>query len=119
MLFLPYNKKYKERARGLRKNMTQEERKIWYLFLKNHNQRFLRQKAIENYIVDFYCPNKKIIIELDGSQHYTTEGLEYDKIRTDLLKTYNLKVIRFSNLEINKQFKEVCELIDNELNKRC
>ena len=97
--------------------MTQEERKLWYLFLKNNEHRFLRQKIIDNYIVDFYCPNKKIIIELDGSQHYTVNGLEYDKIRTELLNAYGLKVIRFSNYEINYKFKEVCELIEYELNK--
>ena len=113
---LPYNRNYKERARELRKNMTQEERKLWYVFLKNHKERFLRQKSIDNYIVDFYCPNKKLVIELDGSQHYTKEGVEYDQIRTELLNTYNIKVIRFSNLEINKHFKEVCEQINNELN---
>lgn len=116
-MYIPYNKNYKERARNLRKNMTQEERKLWYLYLKNNKYRFLRQKTIENYIVDFYCPNKKIVIELDGSQHYTTDGLEYDKIRTELLNAYNLKVIRFSNYEINYKFKEVCELIENEMMK--
>ena len=116
-MYIPYNKKYNERAKILRKDMTQEERKLWYMFLKNHTERFLRQKVIDNYIVDFYCPKKKLIIELDGSQHYTTEGIEYDKIRTELLNSYNLKVIRFSNLEINRQFKEVCELINCNLYK--
>ena len=95
--------------------MTEEERKLWYLFLKNHPQRILRQKIIENYIVDFYCPKKKLVIELDGNQHYTVEGLQYDKIRTDVLNAYNLKVIRFTNLEIMRSFKEVCEYINNEL----
>lgn len=117
-MYIPYNKNYKERARNLRKNMTQEERKLWYLYLKNNKHRFLRQKIIENYIVDFYCPDKKIVIELDGSQHYTTDGLEYDKIRTELLNAYNVRVIRFSNHEINYKFKEVCELIEYELNKK-
>ena len=117
-MYLPYNKKYNLRAKILRKDMTQEERKLWYLFLKNHKERFLRQKIIGNYIVDFYCTNKKLIIELDGSQHYTTEGIEYDKIRTEILNVYDLEVIRFSNLEINKKFKEVCEYINYNLYKR-
>jgi very-short-patch-repair endonuclease len=95
--------------------MTQAERKLWYLFLNNYSKRILRQKIIGNYIADFYCPEKKIIIELDGSQHYTVDGLKYDKIRTDILKTYNLDIIRFSNLEILHNFKEVCEYLKNRL----
>ena len=114
-MYIKYNKKYKERARILRRNMTQEERKLWHLFLKNHKERFLRQKVIDNYIVDFYCPNKKIVIELDGSQHYTDSGQQYDSIRTKLLNEYNLEILRFSNYEINYQFKEVCELIEYKL----
>ena len=116
-MYIPYNKKYKERAKKLRKEMTQEERKLWYMFLKKHSERFLRQKVIDNYIVDFYCPKKRLVIEIDGSQHYTIEGKKYDKIRTELLNAYNLKVIKFSNLEINKQFQEVCELINYNLYK--
>jgi len=109
------NNKYKERARLLRKNMTQEERKIWYLFLRKNKYRFLRQKIINNYILDFYCPKQKLAVEIDGWQHYTTEGTEYDKIRTNILNAHGIKVIRFSNYEINYKFKEVCEFIDNEL----
>ncbi len=116
-MYIKYNKKYNQRARNLRKNMTQEERKLWYLFLKNHKERFLRQKIIDNYIVDFYCPNKKTIIELDGSQHYTIDGQEYDEIRTDILNAYELEVLRFSNYEINNQFKNVCEYINYNLYK--
>ena len=115
-MYLPYNMNFKERARELRKNMTPEERKLWYMFLKNNKYRFLRQKILDNYIVDFYCPSKKIVIELDGSQHYTIDGLEYDKIRSDLLNAYNIKVLRYSNLEINQQFKIVCKSIESELN---
>ena len=114
-MYIPYNKKFISRARVLRTEMTKEERKLWYLFLKHYPKRILRQKIIENYIVDFYCPEKKLVIELDGNQHYTLDGLEYDKIRTDVLKEYNLNVIRFTNLEIIRNFKEVCECIDNEL----
>lgn len=111
-MYINYNKSYKELARNLRKNMTQEERKLWYLFLRNNKIRFLRQKIIDNYIVDFYCPNKKLIIELDGSQHYTTKGLLYDQIRTEILKKYNLQILRFSNYDINHNFNEVCEYIE-------
>ena len=116
-MYIPYNKKYNERARALRKNMTQEERKLWYLFLKYHKERFLRQKIIDNYIADFYCPNKRLIIEIDGSQHYTIEGMEYDIVRTEILNSYKIRVIRFSNNDINKRFKEVCEFINYNLYK--
>lgn len=97
--------------------MTDAERKLWYTYLKNNKERFLRQKVIDNYIVDFYCPRKKLVIELDGSQHYSDSGMKYDKIRSEILEKYHLKVIRFSNYEINKYFKEVCEVIENEINR--
>ena len=116
-MYIPYNYQYKEKARELRKNMTREERKLWYLYLKDNKYRFLRQKIIDNYIVDFYCPNKKIVIELDGSQHYTVKGLKYDEIRTEVLNKYDLTVMRFSNYEINYKFKAVCEHIEYELEK--
>ena len=114
-MYIPYNKNFISRARVLRKEMTEEERKLWHLFLKNHPKRILRQKIIGNYIVDFYCPEKKLVIELDGSQHYTIEGMAYNKIRTDVLDAHNLNVIRFTNLEINNNFKEVCEHLNNKL----
>lgn len=103
-MYIKYNKKYIERARKLRNNSTPEERKLWYDFLSKNIYRFTRQKIIDNYIVDFYCPKKRLVIELDGDQHYTVDGKEYDEIRTELLNAYNLKVIRFKNNEIRKNF---------------
>lgn len=114
-MFLPYNKKNQLKARNLRNNMTKEEKELWYKFLKRHSYRFLRQKIIENYIVDFYCPKARLVIELDGNQHYTKDGLEYDYIRTDLLNAYGLKVIRFKNDEINNNFIYVCDKINSSL----
>ncbi len=111
-LYIPYNKNLIPRARKLRNNLTPEERKLWYQYLAKYPKRFLRQKIIENYIVDFYCPEKKIVIEVDGSQHYTEEAIEYDKTRTNILKGYNIKVVRISNYEVNNKFNEVCEFID-------
>ena len=99
-------------ARTLRKNMTKEERHIWYDFLKTYPVRFLRQKVIDNYIVDFYCHSARLIIELDGSQHYEEKGLLKDKIRTDRIEQRNLTVIRIPNNEVNKNFEEVCRYID-------
>ncbi len=99
-------------ARALRKNMTKEERHLWYDFLKSYAVRFLRQKVIDNYVVDFYCHSAGLIIELDGSQHYEEKGLLKDKIRTERIEQRNLTVIRIPNNEVNRNFEEVCQYID-------
>ena len=96
----------------LRKNMTPEERHLWYDFLKTYPIRFNRQKIINKYIVDFYCAKAKLIIELDGSQHYEYIGIEKDVERTKFLKQYGFKVIRISNNEVKQNFRGVCEYID-------
>ena len=100
-------------AKELRKNMTKEERHLWYDFLKNYPVRFLRQKVIDNYIVDFYCHSARLIIELDGTQHYEEKGLLKDKIRTEIIEQRNLTVIRIPNNEVNRNFEGVCMYIDN------
>lgn len=107
-----HNPKLTENAKSLRKNMTKEERHLWYDFLKNYNIRFLRQKVIDNYIVDFYCSKAKLVIELDGSQHYETNGMLKDKIRTEKIEKHGLTVLRIPNNEINNNFDGVCEYID-------
>ena len=114
-IYIPYNKNLIQKARNLRNNATPEENKLWYQYLAKSPIRFIRQKPIDNYILDFYCPKKKIGIEVDGSQHYTKEGIEYDRIRTEILNAYKIKIIRFTNKEIRKNFKEVCEYIDTVL----
>ena len=93
--------------------MTKEERHLWYDFLKRYPVRFLRQKVIDNYIVDFYCHSARLIIELDGSQHYEEKGLLKDKIRTEIIEQRNLTVIRIPNNEVNRNFEGVCRYIDN------
>ena len=108
-----HNKQLLSIARTLRKNMTQEERKLWYDFLRTYPVRFLRQKILGNYIADFYCAKAKIVIELDGSGHYTEAGEEYDARRTIFLEGYGLDVIRIPNTEIHNNFVGVCEYIDN------
>ena len=100
-------------AKELRKNMTREERHLWYDFLKNYPVRFLRQKVIDNYIVDFYCSTVKLAVELDGSQHYEDDGLQKDKIRTENIEKRDITVIRIPNNEVMKNFDGVCEYIDN------
>ena len=110
---LPYNKKLKSRTQELRRNATPEENKLWYKFLRKHDCRFTRQKPIDCYIVDFLCQSKKLVIEVDGSQHYTDEGLEYDHIRTELLESLGLHVMRFTNEDINTDFDRVCAAIQD------
>ena len=107
-----HNSNLTQNAKTLRKNMTKEERHLWYDFLKDYPVRFLRQKVIDQYIVDFYCHEARLIIELDGSQHYQGEGQKKDAIRTEQLELRNLTVIRIPNSEINQDFKGVCEYID-------
>ena len=98
--------------------MTPWERKLWYCFLKDYPIRFQRQKCIDNYIVDFYCFRAKLVIELDGSGHYTPISQERDKQRTQCIEKDGLTVLRFCNLDIDKNFYGDCSVIDNEVNKR-
>ena len=99
-------------AKMLRNNMTKEEKHLWYDYLRTYPVRFSRQKVLGKYIADFYSAEAKMIIELDGSQHYTTEGKEEDKERTDFLEKYGLKIIRISNMDVNRNFEGVCVYID-------
>lgn len=115
---LPYKHHLIPRARELRKQATKEENHLWYDFLRHYPVRFQRQKAIGGFIADFYCHAAKLIIEIDGSQHYTEQGLAYDKERSALLQSYGIKVIRFSNRDINDHFRNVCEAIHQEMEKR-
>ena len=108
-----YNKDIVPAAKMLRKNMTKEEKHLWYDFLRTYPVRFSRQKVLGRYIADFYCAEAKLIIELDGSGHYTEEGKQYDEERTAFLEEYGLTVIRIPNTEIHKNFRDVCEYIDH------
>ena len=112
-----HNTKLTAKAKALRKNMTKEERHLWYDFLRLYPIRFLRQKVIDNYIADFYCNEARLIIELDGSQHYEETGLLKDKIRTEKIENRNLTVIRIPNNEVNRNFSGVCEYIDQCVKK--
>ena len=113
-----HNASLTDRARFLRKNMTKEERRLWYGFLRNYPIRFLRQKVIDNYIVDFYCHNARLIIELDGSQHYDVKGMVYDANRTDHLQSRGLLVVRIPNNEVNQNLRGVCDYIDHIVKSR-
>ena len=102
-------------ARELRKNMTRQERKLWFDFLRYHKAKFYKQKAFGPYIVDFYCPKAKLVIELDGSQHYEPTNMLYDQQRTNYLSGLGLTVVRYTNTDINCRLVAVCEDIDNHL----
>lgn len=117
--FTGYNKALSARARELRRNATWEENTLWYQYLLHYPIKFHRQRIIENYIVDFYSPKAKLVIELDGSQHFTEEGMRYDAIRTEVLQKYGLQVLRFTNTDIQKNLHGVCELIDLTVHSRC
>ncbi len=108
-----HNKNIVPFAKELQKNMTKEERHLWYDFLRNYPIRFSRQKILGKYIVDFYCAKAKLAIELDGSQHYKKQDIIKDLKRTEYLEKYGLEIIRISNLDINKNFEGVCTYIDN------
>ncbi|MBR4949823.1 MAG: endonuclease domain-containing protein [Clostridia bacterium] len=110
-----HNKTITHIARILRKNMTKEERHLWYDFLRKYPIKFSRQKILGKYIVDFYCASANLIVELDGSQHYKETGIKNDLERTDYLEKYGLKVLRIQNNQINQNFKDVCYYIDNEV----
>ena len=98
-----HNSKIVPFAKELRKNMTKEERHLWYDFLKTYPVRFLRQKVLGKYIADFYCAKANVVIELDGSQHYEDEGLVNDKKRTEYLEQYGIKVIRITSDTYNQK----------------
>jgi len=102
-------------SRELRSNMTKEERHLWYDFLRTLPVGFKRQKIIDGYIADFYCAKAKLVIELDGSQHYEQQGHEYDIRRDETLKARGLRVLRYSNADVNGNFKGVCQDIMKHL----
>ena len=107
-----YNSRLVPLAQKLRKEMTREERHLWYNFLREYPVRFRRQKIISNYIVDFYCAAAKLVIELDGSQHYEEQGQQYDLRRTAVLEQFGLYVFRVPNNAVLENFEGVCTAID-------
>ena len=107
-----YNKNNIPLARQLRKNMTPWERKLWYAYLRYYPVRFQRQKAIGAYIADFYCAKAQLVIELDGGGHYTPEAEQADARRTADLEATGLRVLRYCNSDIDRNFRGVCEHID-------
>ena len=112
-----YNEKLMPNAKSLRKNMTKEERHLWYDFLKKLPITVHRQKVLGNYIVDFYVASKKLVIELDGSQHYEDAHKAKDEKRDQYLESLGLQVVRYTNLDVNAYFEAVCEDIYRRINE--
>ena len=108
---LPRNNALLDNARRLRKEMTPQERKLWYLFLRTYPVKFYKQRIVGQYIVDFICISAGLVIEIDGSQHYDEPGQEYDRLRTRYLESQGLTVLRYSNADISSRFERVCESI--------
>lgn len=116
------NSNYRERnvnlvpvAKNNRKNMTLQERHLWYCYLSKHRFHWQRQRVISGFIVDFYCHAAKLVIEIDGKQHYTEQGIAYDTERTKVLEGYGLKVLRYTNKQLAYDFQAVCLDIERNL----
>ena len=107
-----------ETARRLRREMTPHERKLWYLFLRKYPVKIYKQWIIGRFIVDFYCASAKLVIELDGTQHYEPQGMAYDSERSAFLRALGLEVLRFSNRDIDRDFDSVCSHIDLTIRNR-
>ena len=110
-----HNKNLTENAKFLRNNMTKEEKNLWYDYFKNCSVRFSRQKVLGKYIADFYSAEAKLVIELDGSQHFEKENRIYDEKRTEFLEQYGIKIIRIPNSEINNNFEGICRYLDKQI----
>ena len=115
---IPKNNKLLPFAKELRKDMTPQERKFWYLFLRQYPIKIYKQRIIDDYIVDFYCHAARLVIEVDGAQHYTEDGVKDDRNRSGVLESYGLFVLRFSNSAVDTQFQSVCDRIDQVIKER-
>ena len=115
---LPTNENLKKYAVEMRKNQTDEEKKVWYQILKGRTPKFHRQRIIGNYIVDFYCPQLRLAIEIDGYQHFYEENIKYDNKRTEYIENLDIYILRFENTEVNKDIEYVRFIIDNACDAR-
>ena len=119
---LPYEEGLVSRARELRKNMTPAEKKLWYQYLCRFPLRVWRQRPIDRYVVDFYCPKLKLVIEVDGDSHFQENAPEQDAMRTATLESYGLRVVRFTNADVLENLEGVAEILESyleEANPEC
>ncbi len=115
---LPINENLKKYAVEMRKNQTDEEKKVWYQILKGRTPKFHRQRIIGNYIVDFYCPQLRLAIEIDGYQHFYEENIKYDNKRTEYIESHDIYILRFENTEVNKDIEYVRHIINTVCDAR-
>ena len=115
---IPKDNTQLKNARQLRREMTPHERKLWYIFLRKYPVKIYKQRIIGSFIVDFYCAAAKLVIEIDGSQHYEPQSMKYDEKRSEFLSSLGLMVLRYSNREIDTEFNSVCEQIDITIKRR-
>lgn len=111
-IYLPYNKDINMNVKKLRNSMTEEEKKLWYQYIRSFPVRFSRQKPIDKFILDFYSATCRVGVELDGSQHDSGQGKRHDEERTKILNAYGVTIIRFTNEQIRNEFGDVCRQID-------
>lgn len=114
---IPRNNDILENARNLRRDMTPHERKLWYLFLQKYPVKIYKQRIIGPYLVDSYCASAKLVIEIDGSQHFEDKGRAYDATRSAYLQSLGLHILRYSNADIDRYFDRVCESIHQQVEK--
>ena len=112
------NNKMLPRAKELRHEMTKQEKHLWYDFLQHYPVKIYKQRIIDSFIADFYCASARLVIEADGPQHYSEQGLAYDEQRSAIMLKYQIKVIRFSNEEIDNHFDNVTATIMKEISER-
>ena len=110
-----YKTKTKQHAKELRQHMTPEERRLWYDFLSQNSCHFRRQQPIGNYIADFYAPSIRLVVEVDGSQHFEETGQRYDVARSEFLRKQGVRVLRFTNEQIQRRFPSVCEAVERAI----
>ena len=120
MGYLPINKNSDllNIAKILRRNMTRQENRLWYDFLRHYSIKVYKQRIIEDFVVDFYCHRARLVIEIDGSQHYTSQGHSYDEERSKIFEKYGIYVLRFSNKDIDEEFEGACYIIDKTIKER-
>ena len=115
---MKHNKNLTHLAQKLRKEMTKEEKQLWYQYLRSYPYQFRRQVTFGQYILDFYCARAKLAIELDGSQHYDPEKMQADQVRTQFLNANGIYVLRIPNNAIWENLSGVCQYIDQIVNER-
>lgn len=113
-----HNPRLTDTARTLRRSLTRQERHLWYDFLQKYPVGFYKQKVLGRYIADFYCAKAGLVIELDGSQHYSEKGMLKDRVRTEFLEGYGITVLRIPNYEVDTDFEGVCLFIDSVVKAR-